>query len=358
MLGEQKGLYNSQNIKLKGISEQVIIEEKQHKQLLKRLAEQLERENHPKVLNIVNKLLKIDPNNIQLLQIKTNACCHLGKNELGLKTVEKILKLDPEDKIGNTIRGDFLKELGRTKEALVCYNKAIADFPEDYSLDFRNISLMERLDYNEDSLNFLKELLEENPYNTEAYMIIGYIYNILSKHEEALEYFDKHIEKKRERYDMGTGSHVYLQKSETLRALKRYDEALKIANKILEVEGEAPEYYIEKALIYKEIGKYDEALSLFDKAIEVDPGYNHPIEEKGKLYFEIKKYDEAIICFETILEGSENPEITYLMGMALKHKKEYNEAIEYLNKVNKNPYHDEYFLNAQKAIEEIKNKID
>lgn len=76
------------------------------------------------------------------------------------------------------------------------------------------------------------------------------------------------------------------------------------------------------------------------------------------MYFELKEYDEAINCFQEIIDRGDGWDCNYYMGIALKHKKEYTKALEYLNKIEDSPYHREEFLNAQKAIDEIKNEID
>ncbi|MCL2116733.1 MAG: tetratricopeptide repeat protein [Methanobrevibacter sp.] len=307
-------------------------------------------------MRLADKILKIYPEDSDTLKVKLNASFYLKKYEIALETSEKIIKAYPDFHAANAFRADILKELGRTKEAFIGYNKAIVDFPDDFGLESKTEDLIDSLDYGEDSIEFLQELIKENPNNTFAYLAIGYSYNRLSKHEDALEYFDKHIQQVRKYKGHSPGSHIYLQKSETLRALKRYDEAMEIINKTIEIEGDFTENFIEKGLIYKELGEYDKAVSLFDKAIEVDPDYSHPISEKAMLYFEIEQYDKAIEYFEEY--GSDGSDCDYHMGLALKHEKEYDKALECFNGIEDGPYTQEIFLKAQKEIEEIKKIIE
>ena len=332
--------------------------EEKTQNLISKLGKHFERKNCQKVINISNKILKIDPDNIDVLRIKLLTYNYQENYELGLKTAEKILKIDPNTTDIYGWKGIFLEKLGNKKEALLAYNKSLIYFPDDWKTDEKITHLMESLDYTEDSLNFLKELSKENPDNLEAYLVMGYISNHLAKHEDALEFFNTNIEKGEEKYENSPGSHSYLQKTETLRYLKRYDEALEIINTYIK-ENPSQEWYIEKAFIYKELKEHNKALSYFDKAIEIDYDYReNPLEEKGILYLELEDYDNAINCFQKIIDSEREWNVNFYMGIALKHKKEYKKSLEYLSKVKENPYNMEKYLKAQKTIEEIKNELN
>ena len=75
-------------------------------------------------------------------------------------------------------------------------------------MDDRNADLMNNLKQNEDSIDFLKKLLKENPYNLEAYMVIGYISKRISKYEDALESFYTFIKKMQKKMNM-VQDHMY-----------------------------------------------------------------------------------------------------------------------------------------------------
>ena len=47
-----------------------MIDEEKKEKLLNKLSKQIERENCPKTLNLANKILKVDPKNMDVLKIK------------------------------------------------------------------------------------------------------------------------------------------------------------------------------------------------------------------------------------------------------------------------------------------------
>ena len=60
--------------------------------------------------------------------------------------------------------------------------------------------------------------------------------------------------------------------------------------------------FIEKGKALVEDGKYEEALKLFEKALELDPTDHKTWNQKGIALRSMGRYNEAIECFNKSLE--------------------------------------------------------
>jgi tetratricopeptide (TPR) repeat protein len=72
---------------------------------------------------------------------------------------------------------------------------------------------------------------------------------------------------KRKSDDIGT----LIDKGTTLKNFKKYDEALQIFEKVLEIEPENAQAWHNKGIILGILKKYNEAMQAFEKAIQIEP---------------------------------------------------------------------------------------
>jgi len=88
----------------------------------------------------------------------------------------------------------------------------------------------------------------------------------------------------------------------------KYQEALDLLNKALEVDPNHVHALNNKGWALLELDKTEEALIWFDKALEVDQKYVHALNNKGRILSLLGQYDEANSYFDKALEIDPNYE--------------------------------------------------
>lgn len=105
--------------------------------------------------------------------------------------------------------------------------------------------------------------------------------------------------------------------------LKAYPEALNAANMAISLKGDYHDAYNIRGSIYKSTGSLQDALSDFQRAIDISrpSGKINPkyFENMGLVLLNMKRYKESSDSYnEAIKLGSQNPEVFYNRGIALK----------------------------------------
>ena len=90
-------------------------------------------------------------------------------------------------------------------------------------------------------------------------------------------------------------------KGDTLSDFGKFEEAIQIFNKAIEMVPQSVYAWIGKGKALNNQDKYDEAIEAFDKAIEIRPSIDAWFRKGEALYIQ-GKYDEAIKAFDNIIE--------------------------------------------------------
>jgi tetratricopeptide (TPR) repeat protein len=196
----------------------------------------------------------------------------------------------------------------------------------------------------------------------------------LGRYEEAVEYFDKALEK--DPHDSGTWNN----KGIAFRELGRYEEALECHNKAVELDPNNVNAWYNKGHTlsasalpgviddeYREIhpldvNKHEKAIECFDKALELDPKHVNALSAKAlEFHNHLHKPEEAIKCYDKWIEIE--PKNLYPIASkadAYYDLQKYPEAHEYAKKaaVHTDP-EDEFMVGyLEKLIKKIKEKLD
>jgi tetratricopeptide (TPR) repeat protein len=114
----------------------------------------------------------------------------LGKTEEALECYERALRLNPKDESGWTNKGNILYTLRRPSEALECYERALAlNSGLDRTWMNKGIAL-NALGKNEEALESYSRARQINPQLDQAWFLQGLtLMNVFQRYEEALPYF-------------------------------------------------------------------------------------------------------------------------------------------------------------------------
>ena len=132
---------------------------------------------------------------------------------------------------------------------------------------------------------------------------------------------------------------------------KRYDDAITLYGKIIELKPDWDWPYNNRGNAYKRKGEYDRAISDFNEALEINPRLAEAYYNRGLAYNEKGEYDRAISDFNIALEI--NPRLAEAYndrGLAYKRKGSYDRAIsDYNEALEINPRYAEAYNNRGSA---------
>ena len=216
---------------------------------------------YEKALEIVDKILRLEPENTRALANKVTCLSMLGRddeakewsdryeefessnwefwynkghslavdglNEKAISLLDKAIKLDPNKAEPRIRKGICLYKLGRYMEAIQCYDEALRIAPDSYTIWF------------EKGLSHLE----------------------LGERELATLCIDK-----------------VLALGNSLFAVGRYYSALEAYSKLIEIRPF--DAWLSKGLTLSKLGRYQEAIACFDEALQIKPYDPRTLEEK------------------------------------------------------------------------------
>ncbi len=192
---------------------------------------------------------------------------------------------------GNTYYG-----LNRYEEALAAYEQAVKLSPQDANI-WTNIGnvLIQLMRYDE-ALAAFDWALQLNPRGISA----------LSGKAVALHNMNRHHESKLARCELTIlqdpqNAAAWQGKSQALRALGRYAEALTAADQALHFDPQLAAAWCDKGYALSELNRYDEALGAQNCALALDPQYVRALNGKALACWNLKRYEETLAIYDQVL---------------------------------------------------------
>lgn len=152
-----------------------------------------------------------------------------------------------------------LAQANQLKEALICFDRALALDPRLERAWFNKAIAMSKSGRLDDALACLERVLEMNSRNETAW------------------------------YDRGN----------LLRAMRRFEEALSSYDRAIELNPRYLYAWGNKGAVFSDMRRPEEAIACYDRAIEIDPNDATAWFSKGAVLFNlVKRFSEALACFE------------------------------------------------------------
>lgn len=222
-----------------------------------------------------------------------------GKYDKSVMCYSAALKIDPEDVYLLNKKGDNLSRLGQFEGSIDCYDKALAiESENEYIWNNKAIAMLNSGNI-EEALIANDKAIETNPNNTVVLYWRGFILEIMGKFEEALAVYDKLLS-----ID-DTNPEVWNARGNILTDLERPEEALDSYDKALELclndsKLDASSQN-RKGNALLDLGRFEEALDCYDKAIELEPRNTSFLLNKGVVLMELERFADAEILFTKAL---------------------------------------------------------
>ena len=240
-----------------------------------------------------------------------------GKFDKSTMCYEAALKIDPEDIYLLNKQGDNLSRLGRFIDAIECYDKALIIEPDNiYILNNKSIALLNSGNINE---AFKINNIAYN-YRPSSPIILywrGFILEMLGKYDAALKVYDKLI------ILDGENPEVWNSRGNLLTDMGMLEEAIESFDKAVEVcldDSDVDANAINRmGNAYIDLGKLDDALECFNKAISLEKNNIDFLLNKGVVLMELGKYEEAVDSFnKVLLRNPDNEDAFFLKEECLE----------------------------------------
>ncbi len=249
-------------------------------------------------LETLNKVLGINPDNLESLISKKDVLMKLENYEEAETTCDRILELAPNDARTWEDKAHALTKLGNESDAVPAYDKALALQPENMKLWAQKKEPLKLLGKHEDVIYASEKILEHEPKNIEALKDKGEALENLDRNEEAIEAYNHILDS----YPKDT---VALhRKGRVLSRLGQYEASLKCYDEALGLEEKEKMLWNDKGILLTKMEDHENAIKCFDNALKLDTEDDNIWTNKALALYRAGMYDEALDAFNRVMEHS------------------------------------------------------
>ena len=214
-----------------------------------------------------------------------------GRLEEGERQIGLALSINPGMASAHRNRGMALAQLGRREEALVCLNAAIALKPEAAVLHIRG-NLLRDVGRSDAAIESYTLAIAQRPDFLEAFRNRSAAFFDLGQHEKALADLDRALTLNPGQAD------VMNMRGKPLHLLGRFADAAESFASAIALKPDYAEAYRNRALSLYELDRIEEALESLDKAIALNPQDPICFHNLGKALQAMKRPQEAFAAYD------------------------------------------------------------
>jgi cytochrome c-type biogenesis protein CcmH/NrfG len=177
------------------------------------------------------------------------------------------------------------------------------------------------------TIDSLRTVLQQNPADTTALLVLGEMYEMAGKFEQARDYYNKYLA-------INTGrSDIELRVLGTLINEHKHEQEEQLLAKVLEQKPDDPHTFMHVGDLYERAGKLDKARFYYEKSLEAKPGQVDIFMRQAGLFFTEEDYASAQKLLGQVLEKQPaNPHALYNYALAVHLNGEHEKAVEYWQK--------------------------
>jgi len=220
----------------------------------------------------------------------------LGRSKEAITCYDRALEFNPLDAVTWSNKGAAFDLLGRKEEALACHDKAIECNPGDpFAWSNKGDSLREE-GRNHEAVACYDCALELDRHHVSAWLNKAVALAKLGKNELALTCSDRVIELD------PRSENAWTNRGLILSAMDRDEEALYCHEKAIAMSPDDAVIWINKGFVLGRLGKAQEEIDCYDRALELNPMLEEAWFNKGEALDRLGRAQEGIECYDRALE--------------------------------------------------------
>lgn len=212
----------------------------------------------------------------------------------------------PDNEIGHFKLGIFLFGDGMLEEAVAEFEKALSLGPKNITT-YRNLARAYlRLNRADEAIKLWQKGIEKNPQNADMYFGLASLYFRVGELNEAIEKLNIAIDIVKNEFDISPLIQYYKTLGLIYYKLERYEEAMKTAEDVINMDTRDSEAYYLMGRCFEAIeSDSTKMLFAFKKAIEYSPGEFRYKKKLSDIYELYGLYDKAIEIWKVAGERKE-----------------------------------------------------
>lgn len=263
-----------------------------------------------KALKYINNIEKAESYNFEVYFLKGKALNSLGKHREAINEFNRAIKLSKEDK------DDLVYDIALSFIQVDKVKTAIKYLQLAYEINELNLLVIydlavcyERIDNIEKSIFYYQKFLDIDPFAENIWFNLGLLYSSIDEYDKALKAYDYSIA------ISPANVSVYFSKAETLIGNKNYKDAISVYNDLLEIDNENAQAYCFLGDCYKKLCEYKRALKNYNKAIKIDNDNPDAWYGIGIVLCSLKRYHNSINNLKKAIKiEPNNPEYWFMLG--------------------------------------------
>jgi tetratricopeptide (TPR) repeat protein len=357
------------------------------------LADALMQTKEPaKAVELYVKAKELQPENVKICLALIKAAEAAGQTEKVTETKnglaeldKKIMSKDPKSVDSRMRLAEYLMAKNEYDAAFPIYKELAVLTPRDKQVFSRLVELSQKKGKDNEALTYLKQYVALDEANAKAHLTLGNMYFDQKNFDGALVEY-------RTAWKLDPALTGFLQHYGEIVVQKNLvDEAITVLNAAIKNNEADPKMYITLGKLYQKKQQYPQAIAMYKKASNNDPknmevltllaecqAANNDVSNSiityeqvvllnpqagmeykalGELQMKQNKNEDAIQSFRKYLEkATGDDKISRIVGMNLYGKKQYQEAVRYLEMV-KNPslLNEEYLLALGDSYYQLQN---
>lgn len=250
-------------------------------------------QNYEEAARCYDRAIKVDGNYVISFIGKGNSLVSLQRYEEALPYFEEAIKLDPEVPDYWNAKGNALFNLIRYEEALKYFDSAL-DLDAHYTYSLLNKAItLRKLGNDTEAVRFYNKVIEVvvDPNDPEKQYLIGCALSALNRYEDAIKVYDKVLEM------APSNDLAWYGKGSSLELLKDYKKAIICFDEVIKLRPTDADAWNYKAWIYANLDRDEEAMNTVEKSLELDPRNASSFDTKGFILYKSGQYQEALECY-------------------------------------------------------------
>lgn len=177
------------------------------------------------------------------------------------------------------------------------------------------------------TIDSLKAVLDANPADTTALLVLGEMFEVAGKFEEARTYYNRFLQVDADRHD------IKLRVLGTLISEHKHEAEEKLLGEILQAKPNDPDTFMHIGDLYDRAGKADKANDFYQRSLNANPEQVDVFMRLAGMRFNEKDYDGAQELLQKVLDKQpNNPHALYNYALALHLQGDHANAVEYWQK--------------------------